>query len=62
MTDRQSVSANGTLIILPVDRSDAGSYTCIAENKQGSVSQRTVNVRVMGKNRVHRTYVCAHGI
>lgn len=49
MTDRQSVSTNGTLIVEPVDRPDAGSYTCIAESKQGSVSQRTINVRVMGK-------------
>jgi len=50
MTDRQSVSANGTLIVEPVDRTDAGSYTCISGNKQGSMSQRTVNVRVMGKS------------
>lgn len=51
MSDRQTVTLNGTLIIDPVERSDAASYTCQAENKQGSTSQRSVNVRVMGESK-----------
>jgi hypothetical protein len=49
LSDRQSVSSNGTLSIEPVERSDGGTYACLAENKQGSTSQRSVNVRVMGE-------------
>lgn len=55
MNDRQSVSTNGTLVVEPVQKLDAGTYTCMAGNKQGSMSQRTVNIRVMGKMKEKKT-------
>ncbi|XP_035706801.1 Down syndrome cell adhesion molecule-like protein Dscam2 isoform X3 [Folsomia candida] len=51
LNDRQSVSSNGTLTIEKMERSDAGSFVCMAENK-GSTSERSVNVRVMVPPRV----------
>ena len=47
---RQTVSKNGNLTIMNVQRKvDAGKYTCTAKNSEGQGSSRSVSVNVLGK-------------
>lgn len=47
---RQRAYNNGTLIIEQLQRlEDAGTYTCMAQNKQKQTSRRNVEIQVLGK-------------
>lgn len=48
MNRRQRAYNNGTLIIEQLQRSeDAGTYTCMAQNKQNQISRRNVEIQVL---------------
>ncbi|XP_070509703.1 cell adhesion molecule Dscam1 isoform X3 [Chironomus tepperi] len=50
---RQRVYNNGTLIIEQLQRSeDAGTYTCMAQNKQSQISRRNVEIQVLVPPRI----------
>lgn len=45
---RQRAYANGTLVIEQLQRSeDAGTYTCMAQNKQKQTARRNVEIQVL---------------
>lgn len=47
---RQRAYNNGTLIIEQLQRlEDAGTYTCMAQNKQKQTSRRNVEIQVLGE-------------
>lgn len=47
---RQKAYANGTLIIEQLQRTeDAGTYTCMAQNKQKQTARRNVEIQVLSK-------------
>lgn len=47
---RQKAYANGTLIIEQLQRAeDAGTYTCMAQNKQKQTARRNVEIQVLSK-------------
>uniref|UniRef100_T1JKS2 Ig-like domain-containing protein n=1 Tax=Strigamia maritima TaxID=126957 RepID=T1JKS2_STRMM len=43
----QTVYANGTLVVNKVQRTDAGTYTCIAKNNKGLTARKTLWVSVL---------------
>lgn len=48
---RQKAFNNGTLIIEQLQRAeDAGTYTCMAQNKQKQTARRNVEVQVLSMN------------
>ena len=48
--DRQTVFANGTLVISNVQRKeDAATYTCVARNDEGYSARSDLQVTVMGR-------------
>lgn len=47
---RQRAYNNGTLVIEQLQRlEDAGTYTCMAQNKQKQTARRNVEIQVLGK-------------
>lgn len=47
---RQKAYNNGTLIIEQLQRTeDAGTYTCMAQNKQKQTARRNVEIQVLSK-------------
>jgi Immunoglobulin domain len=50
---RQRAYQNGTLVIEQLQRTeDAGTYTCMAQNKQKQTARRNVEVQVLGRLRL----------
>lgn len=50
---RQKAYNNGTLIIEQLQRTeDAGTYTCMAQNKQKQAARRNVEIQVLSKFRL----------
>lgn len=48
---RQRAYNNGTLVIEQLQRlEDAGTYTCMAQNKQKQTARRNVEIQVLGKS------------
>lgn len=48
---RQKAYNNGTLIIEQLQRTeDAGTYTCMAQNKQKQTARRNVEIQVLSKS------------
>lgn len=57
---RQRAYNNGTLVIEQLQRlEDAGTYTCMAQNKQKQTARRNVEIQVLGKF-VLVCFVCYH--
>lgn len=47
---RQRVYSNGTMVIDQLQRAeDAGTFTCMAQNKQMQTARRNVEIQVLGK-------------
>lgn len=59
---RQRAYNNGTLIIEQLQRlEDAGTYTCMAQNKQKQTSRRNVEIQVLGMSEI-KNIIFLHAI